>query len=175
MITIYARDSRTIWDQENETFVDGISGTLTLEHNLLSISKWEAKWRQAFLGPKPKTPEMELDYIRCMDQDPSSHHPLLYRALTPIEIQAIKEYIESPHSATGFHKRLHEENQRRGKDIVTSELIYYWITSFGVDWRVETWHLNRLLRLIKIFEAKQPKTPKAPNFNAHHYKGRRGF
>ena len=172
MIRIEIKEVRTIWDQDNERFVDITPGTLELEHNLLAISKWEAKWAQAFLGPKQKTKEMELDYVRCMDRNPSLHHPLAYRALTNRELNVIFDYIQSPHSATGFHKKIND-GSHSSRDVVTSELIYYWITQYGIDWRVEEWHLNRLLRLIKVFEVKQPKPPKMPSISGNHYRGRR--
>ena len=40
--------------------------TLVLEHSLISISKWEAKWHKSYLNTKNKTREQNLDYIRCM-------------------------------------------------------------------------------------------------------------
>ena len=43
------------------------STTLTIEHSLVSIAKWESKWHVAFLDDKvEKTTEMMIDYIKCM-------------------------------------------------------------------------------------------------------------
>ena len=39
--------------------------TLKLEHSLISISKWEAKWHKPFSNSE-KTAEEMRDYIRCM-------------------------------------------------------------------------------------------------------------
>ena len=39
---------------------------LEMEHSLLSISKWESKWKIPFAQHKNMTSEQFLDYCRCM-------------------------------------------------------------------------------------------------------------
>ena len=58
---------------KNELWVPAISEfiyikeqTLQLEHSLVSISKWESKWRKPFNSTDVKTREENIDYIRCM-------------------------------------------------------------------------------------------------------------
>ena len=54
------------WDEKKEEFVYvGKDVTLKLEHSLISISKWEAKWHVSFFQSE-KTNEMLLSYIECM-------------------------------------------------------------------------------------------------------------
>ena len=56
--------------------------TLKLEHSLVSISKWESKWKKPFLTMEEKTPAEFIDYIRCMtiNQDvPEEAYALLER------------------------------------------------------------------------------------------------
>ena len=43
------------WDEENQEFINTKAQTLTLEHSLVSLSKWEAKWQKPFLSTKEKT------------------------------------------------------------------------------------------------------------------------
>ena len=38
------------WNEKTEEFETGPETTISLEHSLISISKWEAKWHRAFLG-----------------------------------------------------------------------------------------------------------------------------
>lgn len=54
------------WDEANEEFVTVKGQTLQLEHSLVSLAKWEAKWGKSFLSNNDKTREEILDYIKCM-------------------------------------------------------------------------------------------------------------
>ena len=59
------------WDEKTEEFVSCPDTVLSLEHSLISISKWESKWHMPFLGKDQKTPEQIMDYIRCMTITPN--------------------------------------------------------------------------------------------------------
>lgn len=54
------------FDEKTGEFSSIRETTLQLEHSLLSVSKWESKWRKPFLGPTEKTAEECIDYVRCM-------------------------------------------------------------------------------------------------------------
>lgn len=139
------------WDEVNEMFVNKIpSKTLSLEHSLVSISKWEAKWHKPFLAKHEKSIEEILDYIKCMTitQNVSDD---VYKRLTNGNIQEIYEYINNPMTATWFTDEKKTSNTR---EQVTSELIYYWMVAFGIPHNFEKWHLNRLLTLIRICNIK---------------------
>lgn len=150
-VTVPAEES---WDPVSETFIQHPERTLTLEHSLVSISKWEAKWKKPFLSSEQKTNEEVLDYIRCMTITQNVDPEVYYRLPSDI-VQQINDYIDDPMTATTFSKR----NQGRpSREIVTSEIIYYWMIALGIDMKFETWHLNRLLTLIRVCSIKnQPK------------------
>ena len=59
-------------------------------------------------------------------------------------------------------------NRRRSRDIITSELIYYWMVALNIPTEYEKWHLNRLMTLIRICEIKQqdPKNMKKSDIYA---------
>ena len=82
----------------------------------------------------------------------------------------INEYIDDSHTATWFNER--ENNRRHGGDVVTSELIYYWMIALQIPVKFEKWHLNRLITLIKICEIKQrdPKKMKKSDIFARNKK-----
>lgn len=138
------------WDESKEEFVSTKECTLTLEHSLISLSKWESKWKKAFLGRQEKTREETLDYIKCMTLDKNVDSEV-YDHLTNENIQEINAYISDPMTATFFSD---DKNGTPNRETVTSELIYYWMIALNIPDRFEKWHLNRLLTLIKVCNVK---------------------
>ena len=98
---------------------------------------------------KEKTYEETIDYIKCMtltrDVD-----PLVYYGLTNDNIEQINKYIAAPMTATSFS----DKNGKGGREIITSELIYYWMISQNIPFECQKWHLNRLLTLIRVCNIK---------------------
>lgn len=127
--------------------------TLTLEHSLVSISKWESKWCKPFLTNDEKTTEETLDYVRCMTTS-SNVNPVVYKALTQKDFEEIMEYVNAPMTATWFNEKNIGRNGRGSGEIVTSELIYYWMITLQIPMECQRWHLNRLLTLIKVCNIK---------------------
>lgn len=126
---------------------------LSFEHSLLSLSKWESHYKKAFFGKDDKSAEETAAYFRCMLVSENVPDDFLNR-LSRDNITAISEYINDKQSATWFRE---EPNQKPGGEIVTSELIYYWLVQFNIPFEVESWHLNRLMTLVKIAGIKQTK------------------
>lgn len=132
-------------------FVSCKACTLKLEHSLLSISKWETKWKKPFLTTQDKTPEEFIDYIKCMTINPNVPDEV-YELLSYDNIKKIEEYIIDPATATTVIDR---RNGRSTKsETPTSEVIYYWMVSNGIPFECEKWRLNRLIMLIKVCNAK---------------------
>lgn len=150
------------YDERTNTFGRINGCTLNLEHSLLSISKWEAKWHKPYIESpnspksKAKTPEEQLDYIRCMCLD-KNVDPLLFNFLPVEVVLKIKTYIDDPMTATWFSDR---DNHQNPKEIVTSELIYYWMIALGIPFECQKWHLNRLMTLIRVCNLKQQPSKK---------------
>ena len=142
-----------LYDEEKEEFITTKPQTLHLEHSLVSLAKWESKWNKPFLTKDNKTYEETIDYIRCMTITQNVSEDT-YRLLTSENIQQINEYINLPMTATTF------SNQKKtpSKEIVTAEIIYYWMISLNIPFECQKWHLNRLLTLINVCNIKnQPK------------------
>lgn len=152
-------DEKEVFDDRSQTFVNVPKQTLRLEHSLLSIAKWESKWHVPYLANGTKTVAQAIDYVRCMTigKAPSIE---VYETLSPNEMDQITEYIEDSMTATWF-------SNSRGKpsrEIITSELIYYWMIEFGIPFECDKWHLNRLLTLIRICQIKNsPKKKMSAN------------
>ena len=147
--------SRELWDEEKQEFNNTKEQVLQLEHSLVSISKWEAKWCKTFLSKKEKTNEETIDYIRCMTIT-QNVNPDVYCYLTKENMEQINAYISAPMTATWFSD---ETTGTTNREQITSELIYYWMIAFNVPMECQKWHLNRLLTLIRVcnIKNKQPK------------------
>ena len=138
------------WDEEKQEFVEPTYKVLQLEHSLVSISKWESKWCKAFLSKSEKSIEETLDYIKCMTIN-QGVDPDVYNHLTMENIRQVNEYIEAPMTATVFYER---EKTGGSREVVTSELIYYWMIALNIPVEFQKWHLNRLLTLIRVCNIK---------------------
>jgi len=73
-------------------------------------------------------------------------------------MKKISDYISDSMTATTFSDD--KRNRPRSKEIVTSEIIYYWMVALQIPIKFETWHLNRLITLIRVCEIKQQPAKK---------------
>lgn len=137
------------WDEINEEFIEPKTYSLKLEHSLVSLAKWESKWCKPFLSKTEKTYEETIDYIRCMTLT-QNVDPIVYKLIDKESIDKINKYIEAPMTATTFS----DNNTKGNREIVTAELIYYWMVSLNIPFECQKWHLNRLLTLVKVCSIK---------------------
>lgn len=144
---------REYYDESKGEFVYTKAVSLQLEHSLVSLSRWESKWKKPFLNQdKPLSREELIDYVRCMTINHGVPHDAYY-GIGPQELVEIQNYIGDPHTATTIHDKRQTGIIRN--ETITSELIYYWMIACDIPISCEKWHLNRLLTLIKICNIKQ--------------------
>lgn len=144
------------YNEETETFESVDNFDLELEHSLVSLSKWESKYKKPFLTNEKKSPEEILYYVQAMIISPNYPEDFIQH-LSQENLTAINNYIESSESATTFGQM----PERRGRgEIITSELIYYWMVGFTIPFECENWHLNRLFALIRICNIKNAPAKK---------------
>lgn len=141
-------------DEMQEFIVESID--IELEHSLASLSKWEAIWEVPLLTTLDKTEEMTYSYFECMCLTPNVA-PEVFRKLDSEQQALISEYLDKKHTATWFGN---ENPQARSGEVITSELLYYWMSGFNINWEAQNWPINRLLTLIKVFSLKQDNKPK---------------
>lgn len=149
MLTIKIPDTE-YYNEETSQFVSVKARTIDLEHSLVSLSKWESKWCKPFLGKDQKTNEEIRDYIRCMIIDRNVPGNILY-ALNKEQEKQIVDYIDAKMTATTFSDVTESSKSR---EIITSEIIYYWMISLNIPFECQKWHLNRLLTLIRVCSIK---------------------
>ena len=138
-----------LFDERTQEFVITKEYKLQLEHSLVSIAKWEAKWHKPFLVKAERSSEEILDYIRCMTITQNIPDDA-FKYLTNENIIAINNYIESPMTATVFGK----QEKSGSKEIMTTEMIYYYMIACGIPFECQKWHFNRLITLINICNIK---------------------
>lgn len=146
-----------IFDENSNEFISVPEKTIRLEHSLVSISKWESKWKKPFLTKDSKTDEETLDYIRAMTIT-QNVDPIIYRFLTNEHMRMVSEYVEDSMTATWFV----ENNQPSppNNETITSELIYYWMIANQIPMECQRWHINRLLTLIRVCSIKNQPSKK---------------
>jgi hypothetical protein len=137
------------FDETTEKFVVS-KFRVTLEHSLVSMSKWESIWEEPFLGLKEKTSEQTISYVRMMilGDDPP---PEVFQKLLKDHLSQINAHIAAKMTATRISE---SRNSSGSREIITSELIYYWMFSMSIPMECQFWHLNRLITLIRVFNAK---------------------
>lgn len=143
------------FNPKTEEFVEIKPITVKLEHSLISISKWEAIWQVPYLPVKGKTKgisgaNQQISYIECMiiGKVPEYIPLLLFEKYS----DKIHAYIENPYSATTIYRRGPEPPTRQ---VITSELIYYWMVKYNIPPEYERWHFNRLMKLLEVCAIKE--------------------
>lgn len=149
--------NKEYFDQSTSEFVMMPEVRLDLEHSLVSLSKWESEFEKPFLSNDPKTAEETLGYLRAMTltEDVS---PDVYPRIPPEVINEINDYIGAKMSATWFTEA--PGTAKRSGEIITSEIIYYWMSALSISFDCDTWNLNRLFTLIKVTNQKNAPAKK---------------
>lgn len=147
---------REVYDEEQNLFVIIKGQTLKLEHSLVSLAKWESKWKQPFLTKNGLSRAKTIDYIRFMTITQNVRRDV-YINLPNNIINEVSEYIEHPMTATTFKKN---DNRVINREVITAEIIYYWMVALGIPFECQKWHLNRLLTLINVCNIKSQPNKK---------------
>lgn len=153
--------SREYYDETKQEFINIGESVISLEHSLVSIAKWESKWKVPFLSKNKssiehRTEEQFIDYIKCMTITQNVNDNI-YKNLSLENLNDIKKYIEDPMTATWFKEN--KNNYRPSNGEVTAEVIYYWMIEYNIPMECQKWHFNRLMTLIRVCNEKQNTKP----------------
>lgn len=150
MLTIEIKSDEK-FDELNAKFVYTKGQTIQLEHSLISLSKWESKWHKPFIGNENMSTEEIIDYIRCMTITPNVDESV-YKFVDNKIIQKVNDYISDPMTATWINRKKQKKGGR--PEIITAEVIYYWMIALNIPFECQKWHLNRLIMLIEVCNEK---------------------
>lgn len=151
-----------LWDENEEIIIPIKKQTIQLEHSLISLRKWESKYHRPFLNDNEKTKEEIIDYIRFMTLT-KNVNPIVYEYIPINEFEKITEYIKDPYTATTFSKLQDDQNKGKKKEVITAEIIYWWMIALNIPIEFEKWHLNQLTTLVKVVNIKNsPKKKMDP-------------
>lgn len=146
-----------LFDNETQTFSTTETTVLELEHSLVSLSKWESKWNLPFLGRDEKTNEQIIDYVKLMTLTPDVPDEV-YLRLSDENYEQINGYINSKQTATWFRE---DPNSPKNREIITAEIIYYWMIALKIPQEYQWWHLARLFTLVRVLNQKNQPPKKA--------------
>ena len=147
MLTLTVEE-KELFNERTGEFVTIPKTELHLEHSLISLSRWESKWKKPFLNLENPTPDEMIDYICCMSTDKTISREVASN-LSADDFIKLRAYISDPRTATTVTDR--RPTKRGGKrEVYTSELLYYYMIYYGIPFSCEKWHLNRLLMLIRV-------------------------
>jgi len=144
------------FDEGTQSFVVTGGRELVLEHSLVSLSKWESLHEKPFLGKEEKTPDEVISYVKCMAMDPKTPEEIFHE-LSEDNFKQINTYLDAKMTATWFKE---QPGEPKSREVITSELVYYWMTGYNIPWEAQYWHLNRLFTLIRICSIKSEKPKK---------------
>lgn len=143
--------SSELFDERKNEFISIKETKIQLEHSLVSLSKWESFWKKPLLGKDSlKAPGAAIDYVRCMTIT-QNVNPNVYLGITDEIMDQINKYMDDEMTATTF-----PQGKKKGgrEEIVTAELIYYWMIAYNIPFECQRWHINRLLTLIRVCSIK---------------------
>jgi len=148
----------TVYDEDREVL-------LKFEHSLLSLSKWEARTKKAFLTNVAKSNEELIQYYQDMLVSPEGRRDLVY-LLDPEQLVELQDYMNGSQTASSVPQ---ETSSKFNPEVTTSELIYYWLVGLQIPFHpVETWHITRLMMLVQItsYKNQPPKKKKSADVMA---------
>lgn len=156
MFEIIFEEERCLFNNDTAELIYCKPITLQFEHSLISISKWEERYKKTFLDEDyNKTEDEIMYYLWCMSIKTIDYKYIL--ALNEDERLALINYTNEKRTATVVP---HKQEHISIKETITSELIYFWMIEYHIPYEARTWNITRLMALIDICQYKKSPSEK---------------
>lgn len=138
--------------------------TVELEHNLISLSKWESVFKRPYLKNQELKAEERLFYYQCMVLNDVNITELLEanqndpKSITQF-IEMIDSYINSSLTGTTI---LQTKASDGNTMVYTSEVLYAMLAITGLDISAEHWHISRLIMTLNVIGELKAEKKKMP-------------
>ncbi len=142
-----------LYDEKKNLFYPaGKPHELVLEHSLVSLSKWESKWKKPFMVKGEKSIPETVSYVECMTIT-QNVNPEVYLHLSEENLRQVAEYIADPMTAAVIH-RSQSEGSSSGT-FMTAEIFYWKMSMHNIPYDpCQKWHLGRLIALLNVCDEK---------------------
>lgn len=156
-------DAKEEFSDETNEFEYYPAMTVDLENSLAAIMEWESKHKVHYLNNKDLTEEQTIDFVRCMViGDDKTKDLALVRIMKDRDLLLqVKNYMEDPHTATTIsnNKTKGLQHGKKRSEIVTAEVVYFWMTQLNIPFECDKWNINNLLTLIGVCNIKGSSNP----------------
>lgn len=152
MLTVEVLDTE-LWNPKDRVFKQIKGQTFQLEHSLISISKWEKQTHKVFLNTDLTKNEL-IFYVKCMTVTPNVRDEV-YSILSKKNVEEIVKYMNDQATATDLSA--YDKPKKKSmspQDVMSSEVIYFYMINYNIPISCEKWHIKRLLTLIRICQIK---------------------
>lgn len=138
------------YNYATEEFINTKPQILQLEHSLVSLSKWESEWHKPFFTREGRSDADISSYMKHMTLT-QNVDPNVYLQIPKDKLAEVRVYMDDTMTGT----TLNDSKKTKGSnEIITSELIYYWLVAYNIPFECQKWHLNRLFTLIRVCDLK---------------------
>lgn len=138
-------DSLSLFDEENQRFIDRPKQKVEFRYTLKNLDEWESKHKKRFLDNKDLTDDELLDFIKIMCTDKSFD----FNRLDVDQYNRIIQYVyKDVPSATVLPKSKKKSKAGQRQSVFTSEILYAHMAINGIPFEWENRNLNKLMLLI---------------------------